>query len=220
MTAQPPHSIGDAIRESLPSYEAPAALREWARAQAESASRATAGAQRGLAMRRLAYAAGLVLAVTAGWVGQRAYSASAERASSQRMLVAALVDTHVRSLMVDHLVDVPSSDHHTVKPWFAGKVPFSPHVPELQDKGFALIGGRVEFIAGHTAAALVYKRGAHTINLFIWPASEQSAGPPFASYQAYSLVHWTDRDLSYWAVSDAAAPELEAFERAYAAASQ
>jgi anti-sigma factor RsiW len=220
MSAQPPHSIGDAIRESLPTYEAPVALREWARAQAEGASRERAGAQRGRAVRRFAYAAGLVFAVAAGWAGQREYAASAERATSQRMLVAALVDTHVRSLMVDHLVDVPSSDHHTVKPWFAGKVPFSPHVPELQEQGFALVGGRVEFIAGHIAAALVYKRGLHTINLFIWPSSEQSAGPPFTSYQAYSLAHWTDRDLSYWAVSDAAAPELEAFERAYAAASR
>lgn len=220
MSAQPPHSIGDAIRESLPAYEAPAELREWARAQAEGASRASAGAWRGRAMRRFAHAAALVLAVAAGWAGQREYAASAERASAQRMLVAALVDTHVRSLMVDHLVDVPSSDHHTVKPWFAGKVPFSPHVPELQDQGFTLVGGRVEFIAGHTAAALVYKRGLHTINLFIWPSSEQSAGPPITSYQAYSLAHWTDRDLSYWAVSDAAAPELEAFERAYATATQ
>jgi anti-sigma factor RsiW len=220
MSAHPPHSIGDAIRESLPAYEAPAALSEWARVQAQGAERANASAWRGRTVRRFAYAAGLVLAVAAGWAGQRAYTASAERASSQRMLVAALVDTHVRSLMVDHLVDVPSSDHHTVKPWFAGKVPFSPHVPELQDQGFSLVGGRVEFIAGHTAAALVYKRGLHTINLFIWPASEQSAGPPLTSYEAYSLAHWTDRDLSYWAVSDAAAPELEAFERAYAAASR
>ncbi len=99
-------------------------------------------------------------------------------------------------------------------------MPFSPHVPELQDAGFTLVGGRVEFIAGHTAAALVYRRGLHTINLFIWPESARSDGPPVSSYQAYSLVHWTDRDLSYWAVSDAAASELDHFEQAYTAASR
>ena len=101
--------------------------------------------------------------------GERVYAAD-RRIQRPEVLVTALVDTHVRSLMADHLTDVPSSDHHTVKPWFAGKVPFAPNVPELQTQGFPLIGGRVEFVAGHTAAALVYGRGLHKINLFIWPA--------------------------------------------------
>jgi len=135
------------------------------------------------------------------------------------MLVASLVDTHVRSLLADHLTDVLSSDHHTVKPWFAGKVAFAPSVPELQSQGFPLIGGRVEVVSGHTAAALVYGRGLHKINLFIWAASATDAGPPAAWYNGYALVHWTDRGLNYWAVTDAAASELSAFERAYQAAS-
>ena len=95
---------------------------------------------------------------------------------------------------------------------------FAPPVPELGSQGFPLVGGRVAIVAGHTAAALVYGRGLHTINLFIWPAAPSDADLPAASYNGYSLVHWTDRGLSYWAVSDAARQELAAFERAYIAA--
>jgi anti-sigma factor RsiW len=147
-------------------------------------------------------------------MGQRIF-APADGSSSQKILVTALVDTHVRSLMGDHLTDVLSSDHHTVKPWFAGKVPFAPNVPELQAQGFPLIGGRAEFVAGHTAAALVYGRGPHKINLFIWPTAATDVGAPTATYNGYSLAHWFDRGLSYWAVTDAAASELDAFRRAY-----
>jgi anti-sigma factor RsiW len=221
MTAQPPRSMGDTIRDALPTYEAPDALRAWARAQAAQAAEAPLEIPRVThrrTLQRLAYAAGLIVAVGTGWMGNRYLAASGESANAQRVLVASLVDTHVRSLMADHLTDVLSSDHHTVKPWFAGKVDFAPFVPELQAQGFPLIGGRVEVVSGHTAAALVYGRGLHKINLFIWPASAADAGPPAAWYNGYALVHWTDRGLTYWAVSDAAASELSAFERAYQAA--
>jgi anti-sigma factor RsiW len=221
MTAQPPRSMGETIRDALPTYEAPDALRAWARAQAAQAADAPLELPRMThrrTLQRLAYAAGLIVAAGTGWMGNRYLAASSESASAQRVLVASLVDTHVRSLMADHLTDVLSSDHHTVKPWFAGKVDFAPFVPELQAQGFPLIGGRVEVVSGHTAAALVYGRGLHKINLFIWPASAAAAAPPTAWYNGYALVHWTDRGLDYWAVSDAAASELSAFERAYQAA--
>jgi anti-sigma factor RsiW len=218
MTAQPPRSMGDTIRDALPTYEAPDALRAWARAQAAEAPLEIPRVTHRRTLQRLAYAAGLIVAATSGWVGNRYVAASGERADAQRVLVASLVDTHVRSLMAEHLTDVLSSDHHTVKPWFAGKVDFAPFVPELQAQGFPLIGGRVEVVSGHTAAALVYGRGLHKINLFIWPASAADAGPLAAWFNGYALVHWTDRGLTYWAVSDAAASELSAFERAYQAA--
>jgi anti-sigma factor RsiW len=221
MTAQPPRSMGDTIRDALPTYEAPDALRVWARAQAMQAADATPDiprVTRRRTLQRLAYAAGLIVAVGTGWMGNRYLAASGDSANAQRVLVASLVDTHVRSLMADHLTDVLSSDHHTVKPWFAGKVEFAPVVPELQAQGFPLVGGRVEVVSGHTAAALVYGRGPHKINLFIWPTSAADAGLPAASLNGYALVHWTDRGLTYWAVSDAAASELSAFERAFQAA--
>lgn len=219
MTAQPPRSLGDALRDALPTYEAPDALQAWARAQASTAKLTSDRAGKRRNAQRFAYAAGLIVAAALGWTGQRVVGATSDHSTAQSVLVAALVDTHVRSLMADHLTDVQSSDHHTVKPWFAGKVPFAPHVPELQSQGFALVGGRAEFLAGHIAAALVYGRGPHTINLFIWPASATDGGTPVASYNGYSLVHWSDQELSYWAVSDAAPSELDSFERAYQAAS-
>jgi anti-sigma factor RsiW len=218
MTALPPRKLGDALRDALPTYKAPEELREWARAQASVMSLPVARSNRTRNMGRLAYAAGLIVAVALGSAGERLIVARSDRSTAQGMLVSSLVDTHVRSLMADHLTDVLSSDHHTVKPWFAGKVAFAPFVPELQAQGFPLIGGRVEVVSGHTAAALVYGRGPHKINLFIWPVSAVDAGPPTAWYNGYSLVHWTDRGLSYWAVSDAAASELNAFERAYQSA--
>jgi anti-sigma factor RsiW len=220
MTAPTPRPLGELLREALPTYEAPESLRAWARAQAESEGQSHDRVRSRRTLPRFAYAAGLVAAVALGWTGQRVLDASRDGTSSQKALVTALVDTHVRSLMADHLTDVLSSDHHTVKPWFAGKVPFAPSVPELQSQGFPLIGGRAEFVAGHTAAALVYGRGPHTINLFIWPTAAADVGAPATSYNGYSLVHWTDRGLTYWAVTDAAATELDAFKRAYVASVQ
>jgi len=220
MTAPTPRPLGELLREALPTYEAPESLRAWARAQAANEAQSGDGVRTRRLAPRLAYAAGLLAALALGWGGQRILDSSRERSNSQKVLVTALVDTHVRSLMADHLTDVLSSDHHTVKPWFAGKVPFAPNVPELQTQGFALIGGRAEFVAGHTAAALVYGRGPHKINLFIWPASAGDVGEPTATYNGYSLVHWTDRGLTYWAVTDAAATELDAFKRAYVASVQ
>jgi anti-sigma factor RsiW len=220
MTAPTPNSLGEAIREALPTYEAPESLRAWARAQASNEAQLHTRVSTRRTLPRLAYAAGLVVALGLGWSGQRVVDAWGDRSGAQQMLVTALVDTHVRSMMADHLTDVLSSDHHTVKPWFAGKVPFAPNVPELLAQGFPLVGGRAEFVAGHTAAALVYARGLHKINLFIWPATPKDVGAPTETYDGYSLVHWSDRGLVYWAVTDAAASELEAFKRAYIAATQ
>lgn len=220
MTSQPPRTMGEVLRDALPTYEAPESLRAWARAQASSARVAERPMHDSRSLRGFAYAASFVVAVAVGWVGHGLAGAARTDATARDALVASLVDTHVRSLMAGHLADVQSSDHHTVKPWFAGKVTFAPPVPELAAQGFPLVGGRLDFVAGHTAAALVYGRGLHTINLFVWPASPSDVDAPAASYNGYALVHWTDRGLSYWAVSDAAPTELAAFEHAYIAAAR
>jgi anti-sigma factor RsiW len=218
MTAQPPRSLGDALRDALPTYEAPDRLHAFARAQASSSTVTADRFTKSHGMRRFAYAAALILAVAVGGVAERVRNKVSESTSERNVLVADLVDTHVRSLMANHLTDVLSSDHHTVKPWFAGKITFAPYVPELQPQGFPLVGGRVEFVNGRTAAALVYGRGLHTINLFIWPAAPSDEGNRSATHGGYSLVHWTARGLSYWAVSDAAPAELDAFEKAFTSA--
>lgn len=126
-----------------------------------------------------------------------------------------LVAGHVRSLMVDHLTDVTSSDSHTVKPWFEGKLDFSPPVPELSMQGFRLVGGRLEYLGKRPVAALVYQRREHVINLFMWPAQPATSGDAtMVTRHGYHLAHWRGSGLSYWAVSNLNQAELQEFVRA------
>jgi anti-sigma factor RsiW len=123
-----------------------------------------------------------------------------------------LVAGHVRSLLASHLTDVPSSDQHTVKPWFLGKLDFAPPVVDLSKKDFPLIGGRLDYIGGRVVAAIVYKRHGHVINLFVWPAGKQQAVPETA--EGYHLLSWTRGGFSYAAVSDLNPDELREFKSA------
>ncbi len=126
-----------------------------------------------------------------------------------------VVAGHVRSLMADHLVDVGSSDQHTVKPWFVDKLDFSPPVADLGGKGYPLVGGRIDYIGDRPVAALVYQRGRHAINVFI--SSENGsviAGDTVRSLRGFHVHHWTRDGLSFWAVSDVNEHELDAFVRA------
>ena len=123
-----------------------------------------------------------------------------------------LVAGHVRSLQADHLVDVAATDQHTVKPWFNGKLDFSPPVHDFSGRGFPLIGGRLDYVGGRPVAALVYGRRQHLINVFLWPAVGAAPGGPAAvTHQGYRLLHWTTSDYTCWVVSDLAPPELDDF---------
>jgi anti-sigma factor RsiW len=123
-----------------------------------------------------------------------------------------LVAGHVRSLLASHLTDVPSSDQHTVKPWFLGKLDFAPPVVDLSKKDFPLIGGRLDYIGGRAVAAIVYKRHGHIINLFVWPAGKRQAVPETA--EGYHLLSWTRGGFSYAVVSDLNPDELREFKSA------
>jgi anti-sigma factor RsiW len=122
-----------------------------------------------------------------------------------------ILDNHLRSLEPSHLVDVPSSDQHTVKPWFQGKTSFSPPVPDLTANDFILIGARLEVMHQQPTAAIVYKRRQHVISLYVSPSNVADARPRLRDLGGYHLLHWTQDNMSYWAVSDVDPAALREF---------
>jgi anti-sigma factor (TIGR02949 family) len=204
--------LRDNIRQSVPNYCAPAALRS----QIRDAIRREESARSPAALRApgwLAYAASLLLAVAIGSGGT--FLAIGDRQEDR--VAAEIIDSHLRSLLGTHLTDVASSDRHTVKPWFAGRSEVSPPAVDLSAEGFQLVGGRLDLIAGKPVPALVYKRREHVINLFVLPAAKPDLAAA-SSRRGYSLRHWTEGDLAFWAVTDAGASELDEFARAFRAA--
>ncbi|MES2407035.1 MAG: anti-sigma factor [Pseudomonadota bacterium] len=123
--------------------------------------------------------------------------------STNELLAEEVLSSHVRSLMVNHIADVVSSDQHTVKPWFDGKLDFSPTVRDLADQGFPLVGGRLDYLDHRSVAALVYRHRLHLINVYIWPAASQRQTPVRTlSIQGYHLIHWHEAGMVYWMISD------------------
>jgi anti-sigma factor RsiW len=150
-----------------------------------------------------ALAACLVIAAAALFFGvhqKREHSLSQE-----------IVADHVRSLMATHLTDVLTSDQHTVKPWFTGKLDFSPQVRDLSPQGYELVGGRLDYLDGHSVAAVVYQRRKHVINLLTWPADDADEQPKTSAQQGFNLIEWRQGGMYYCAVSDLNQPELMDF---------
>jgi anti-sigma factor RsiW len=157
-------------------------------------------------------AAAIAVGLIVGSLGTYVALGPAEHPPVPQLVVA----SHLRSLMASEPVDVTSSDRHTVKPWFNGKLPQSPRVVDLAGQDFALVGGRIDVIGLVPAPTLVYRRRLHLISLTALPVA-QAAAAPRRAIDGYNIVEWTDADHAYWAVSDLARPELEEFAAAFRA---
>ncbi len=205
-----------ALREGLPRFSAPPEMAGRIRAAlaegtapipvAASTSR-TSGRNRSL-WPALGMAASLAFAVLVG------FSWGGVRARADRLFDEAFT-SHVRSLQAGHLTDVVSTDQHTVKPWFAGKLDFSPPVTDLTEAGFPLAGGRLEEMGGRPAAALIFHRRQHTINLFIWPAGADPITARAGARDGFQATGWTRDGFNFFAVSDIPAAELAQFAEAF-----
>ena len=217
-----------AITAGVPTFQAPDTLRDRVRATLAAASAETASAEMvrteragaeararprpnrvslGALWRPMALAASLVIVAVGSWN-------LALRQANHDRLAGEVLASHVRSLMPGHLTDVPSSDQHTVKPWFNGKLDYSPPVHDLAAKGYPLLGGRLDYVNGRSVAVLTYGRRQHLINVFLWPTTQgQSDAPNARDRQGYHLRHWTTPEYMYWVASDLNLAELQDFVR-------
>ncbi|PYL50123.1 MAG: anti-sigma factor, partial [Verrucomicrobia bacterium] len=218
-------AMAHAISQAAPYYKAPPELRERIQVSLREAigmpaSRAATAddsfpVRRPEAVRRgvsfdmpwnwLALAAAVILAA----IVASSFLPRLRQPGADQFLATQLIASHVRSLMADHLTDVASSDQHTVKPWLDVKLDFAAPVVDLSADGFPLVGGRLDYLDNHSAAALVYQRRKHFINLFIWPTTpaDTKAREP-VTREGYNLLHWIEGDFTYWAVSDVSVSDL------------
>jgi anti-sigma factor RsiW len=224
-------ALREAMTRSLPRYEAPQSLRDRISASISGAHSAAVGSPpprhslpRRSLPRWLAVAASLLLVaslsvgLTRTWMGSNSESASSE------LLLHDLVSSHLRALAATSSVDVPSSDRHAVRPWFAGRVEVAPPAIDLSQQGFELLGGRVDYVGGRRVAVLVYKHGQHVIDLYVLPddapgmiANDAGAHGPVMR-QGLNLVHRRVGGVQVWAVSDLDPQEMAAFADALAQA--
>ena len=159
-------------------------------------------------MRWFAIAASVLLAASITW------NAAGFRHAQREVIAQTLIASHIRSLMASHLLDVASTDQHTVKPWFDAKLDFSPPVEDLANDGSPLVGGRLDYLEGREVAALVYQRREHMINVFVWPNPTGSkAIQAIESRQGYNIMRWSHGGFQCWAVSDVAPSDLAEFVR-------
>jgi anti-sigma factor RsiW len=226
-------SMRNVIRERLPMHRAPpdlaarigAALpreappplsrRPWFRRPALGfAGTGLAGALAGVALTLLvAGGPGANQTTVAGGPGAN-HGTFAGGFGVNRAIMDAVIDSHVRSMEADHLTDVATSDRHTVKPWLSARVDVSPPVKELAAEGFPLIGGRLDYVAGHRAAAIVYRHDKHIINLITWAAPGQpDEGFRQMTAQGFNVVTWRSDGIRYYAVSDLEPDQLATFAR-------
>ena len=199
-------ALRSAIRENSLYFSPPKRLQKGLR-------RLTGKQTTGLSRRWLSVAAALLLAFFGIWGLTLWWSTSS---SSQHLLTQEVLASHERSFMDKHLVDITSSDQQAVKSWFQGKLDFSPPVIDLTPQGFSVLGARLDYLDGRPVAAIVYKRGSHVINLFIWPSPQKGESEPSTTtLQGSYLVHWTAYGMNCWAVSDLNPTDMQQFAQLF-----
>jgi anti-sigma factor RsiW len=200
-------ALRKAIGSQIPRFEAPDVLRARVRtALRETESNRPRIAGRPAVRRWLAMAASIAAVAIGSWQLAVIHTTSSALADE-------VFTSHVRSLMPGHLNDVVSSDQHTVKPWFNGRLDFSPPVHDFVGRGYPLLGGRLDYLHGRPVAALVYGRRQHIINVFLWPESGPAHEDRPLERQGYHLLHWTTAEYSYWVASDLGLSELTGFAK-------
>jgi anti-sigma factor RsiW len=191
------HALGSAIQNGGLRFKAPRHLKKNVQSAIQAAN---PGVSRSFFNWRWAAgtaAAVLIVGILWGVMLRRAET------SQEALLVDNIVSSHVRSMMANHITDVASSDSHTVKPWFGGKLDYSPPTKDLTSQGFRLIGGRLDYLDNRPVAALVYQRSQHFINLFVWPSNApESRQSDELTRQGYNIIHWTASGMTYWLVSE------------------
>lgn len=213
--------LSSRLRAEVPYHSAPASLRQAVAAHIATAAPAPMPQSARLRWFRspgahlrqgLSFGAGFALAACLALV-----LALPHRSNPAEEIVAG----HIRALQPGHLTDVVSTDQHTVKPWFNGRLDYSPPVRDFAAQGFLLLGGRLDYVQERPVAALVYRRAQHVIDLYVWP-NENSAGhaPAQGRHNGFNYISWTDHDMTFWAVSDVNAEELRRFVDLWRAAAR
>ena len=210
--------LRSAIREGADYHRTPAALREHlaglaaakaAPAPARRSFDVAAVAERWFGWRPMAASFGLAAAAAAV-----AIHLGGLRVGGDERMLDEVVASHVRSTLGQHLVDVASSDHHTVKPWLSSKLDFSPPVNELHLPDCVFVGGRVDYLDGRPVAALVYRKGEHIVNAFVWPTTAKDSKADFAVERGFQTAQWAQGAMTHWVVSDVNREEFKAVVRA------
>ncbi len=215
-------SLSARLRTEAPYYPAPAGLRQAIEAAIVTSAATPAAALRPAARnswfqapgrwmdRLLPFGAGLALAATLVLVVVLPRGGD---------MTDSVVASHIRALQPGHLMDVASTDQHTVKPWFDGRLDYAPPVKDLAVQGFPLVGGRLDYLAGRPVAALAYRRAQHVIDLYVWPRlSGLDPSPGSGERSGYNVVRWSQDDMVFWAVSDLNKAELAEFVQRWRAA--
>jgi len=203
-------ALRSAFKDSCLYHSAPARLEERIRSSLRREAKSEVG-RRSFGWNWLPVGVGLAFVLLMALVIWRAMPGL--RPSGDELLAQGITSDHVRSLqMPGHLTDVLSSDQHTVKPWFDGKLDFAPPVKDFASQDFRLYGGRLEYLNNRTVATLIYQRRLHYINLYIWPAEQAgSTSEVTTQRQGYNLIHWTKSGMNYWTISDLNNVELHQF---------